>query len=224
VPSAADVEQAVVVLDRPRIVGVAARFGITDPVIAAEFEEAVALLPRKRRLTLFGALEHGNMSRAVLEAGSNVKDVRSAADVARDIEADPLWQHAFQSIQEAQGLSTAKLDGLLAIHASRHSSPHDGDRTRSLQATIAVKKIVSRARAQGTGMAGSVGDQLLSEMTVEELRACRTGGVASAIQAAPPRSREQQHWERRHAVVQQHTTSRATRPRCGERAPRSAPA
>jgi hypothetical protein len=113
-PSDAEAAQAVVVPDRPRIVGVAARFGITDPVIAAEIEEAAALLPRKRRLTLFGALEHGVMSRAVIEAGYHVKDVRAAADVARDIQADPL------SSLVTRRPATRKVVALLDRHMLHH--------------------------------------------------------------------------------------------------------
>ena len=111
-------------------------------------------------------LETGNARRSVLDAGYRCKNLRTADDIARELMSNPRVQQAFQSIVEARGLGMAKLDQILALHASRHSSRNGGDRDRSLRAAIATYKyIIPRPSAD----ARSVPDAIIDEMTPDEL-------------------------------------------------------
>src|SRR5262249_47315704 len=129
--------------------------------------ELLSTLTLKQRRYVIRVLETGNARRSVLDAGYRCKNLRTADDIARELMSNPRVQHAFQGIVEARGLGTAKLDQILALHASRHSSRNGGDRDRSLRATIATYKHVLPKPAAD---AKSVPDTIIDEMTPEEQR------------------------------------------------------
>jgi hypothetical protein len=91
-------------------------------------------------------------------------------------------QHAQKALLDAEGLSAAGLRQIHAIHLARHSSPDGGDRDRSLRATaLAYKYLRPPPAPAGTK---PLPEQLLDEMTVEELR--RFAAWGSGPSASPP--------------------------------------
>jgi hypothetical protein len=145
-----------------------------DPGLAVQLEEVLATLTMKRRRFLLNYLDSGNATKSAFAAGYNCKDARSASDVGREILAAPAVQHAYQALMEASGLSTAKLTQVHALHLSRHSSPDGGDRDRSLRATaLAYRYLRPPPAATGTK---PLAEQLLDEMTPEELRSLAASG------------------------------------------------
>jgi hypothetical protein len=160
-----------------------------DPALAVQLEEVLATLTLKRRRFLLNYLDSGNATKSALAAGYNCKDARSASDVGREILAAPAVQHAYQALMEASGLSTAKLTQVHALHLSRHSSPDGGDRDRSLRATaLAYKYLRPPPAPAGTK---PFLDQLLDEMTPDELRHLAASGlwpVRFAARLGDPRS------------------------------------
>jgi hypothetical protein len=161
-----------------------ASFGPPDEVL----EEVLASLTIKRRRFLRHYLATGNARQAVRAAGYNCTTPQSETSVAQEILEHPLVQHAQRALLHAEGLSAAGLRQIHAIHLARHSSPDGGDRDRSLRATaLAYKYLRPPPAPAGTK---PLLDQLLDEMTPEELRRFADSGLwpvrfASRLGQAP---------------------------------------
>jgi hypothetical protein len=160
-------------------------FGPPDEVL----EEVLASLTIKRRRFLRHYLATGNARQAVRAAGYNCTTPQSETSVAQEILEHPLVQHAQRALLHAEGLSGAGLRQIHAIHLARHSSPDGGDRDRSLRATaLAYKYLRPPPAPAGTK---PLPEQLLDEMTVEELRHFAASGrwpVRFASRLSDPRS------------------------------------
>jgi hypothetical protein len=138
-------------------------------------EEVLASLTIKRRRFLRHYLATGNARQAVRAAGYNCTTPQSETSVAQEILEHPLVQHAQRALLHAEGLSAAGLRQIHAIHLARHSSPDGGDRDRSLRATaLAYKYLRPPPAPAGTK---PLPEQLLDEMTVEELRHFAASGL-----------------------------------------------
>jgi hypothetical protein len=136
-------------------------------------EEVLASLTIKRRRFLRHYLATGNARQAVRAAGYNCTTPQSETSVAQEILEHPLVQHAQKALLHAEGLSWAGLRQIHAIHLARHSSPDGGD--RSLRATaLAYKYLRPPPVPAGTK---PLLDQLLDEMTPEELRRFAASGL-----------------------------------------------
>jgi hypothetical protein len=149
-----------------------ARLGASLATRAAGDRRAV-VVERVNRLTpgqrkfLFAFLDSGNVRRSVIAAGYNVKSLRSADDIGRELLSSPNVQYCYQAILEAKGLGTAKLNQLLAVYVSRYSSPNRMDRALGLRGIAMVyKHAVPRPLAEG---AKPFPECLFDEMTTDEL-------------------------------------------------------
>jgi hypothetical protein len=142
---------------------------------AEALEEVLASLTIKRRRFLRHYLATGNARQAVRAAGYNCTTPQSETSVAQEILEHPLVQHAQKALLDAEGLSAAGLRQIHAIHLARHSSPDGGDRDRSLRATaLAYKYLRPPPAPAGTK---PLAEQLLDEMTPEELRRLAASGL-----------------------------------------------
>jgi hypothetical protein len=149
---------------------VSVSFGPPDEAL----EEVLASLTIKRRRFLRHYLATGSARQAVRAAGYNCTTPQSETSVAQEILEHPLVQHAQRALLHAEGLSGAGLRQIHAIHLARHSSPDGGDRDRSLRATaLAYKYLRPPPVPAGTK---PLLDQLLDEMTPEELRRFAASG------------------------------------------------
>jgi hypothetical protein len=153
-----------------------------DPKVAEQVEETLSTLTLRRRRFLKHYLESGSIGGSVRQAGYNVTTSGSATELGRTLLKDPRVEFCVQAILEAEGVgSGAKLRAVIGQHMARFDSPDGGDRDRSLRAASLVYKLAHRAappavNASGTGPRGSV-DQLLDQMTQEELRRLADHGI-----------------------------------------------
>jgi hypothetical protein len=137
-----------------------------DPAVWVQIEETLALLPIKRRRLLLNYWASGNIADATRRAGYNVKNVKSACEVGREILRDPKVAWCTRAIFEAECGGAEKLRALLGVHAAGFDSPSEGDRDRSLRAASLIYK---HGRPRPVPGSKSPLDQLFDEMAPAEL-------------------------------------------------------
>src|SRR5262245_17622839 len=151
----------------PSLAEVLAQVGASggDPRISIELQETFACLPIKRQRLLLNFVASGQIAGSARHAGYNCSTARSAAEVGRQVFADPRVQFCLLAIQSAEHGNGTALSTILASHMAGFQGS-DSDRDRSLKVALAIRRQTRPAPVPGSK---PLPDQLLDEMDQDDL-------------------------------------------------------